>query len=173
MYPVVDLLRYIPYNLILSRIITGRCWPAAGTSLLSLLNVNSMPANLGTIPSTVKAETLVLSQCPEFYAEKTLILLQAIYLGLFWLGGKLLLTMLTGKPQLQDLNPDTLRDASLQNQPPVCPQILGQEPEQDLTSENPLKIDESKSPTLTLPTLKVSVNPANQQASLAIEPKIT
>ncbi|KAJ9055428.1 hypothetical protein DSO57_1003925 [Entomophthora muscae] len=45
-----------------------------------------MPANLGTIPPTVKTKTLVLSQCPEFYAEDTLILLQAIYLGLFWLG---------------------------------------------------------------------------------------
>ncbi|KAJ9056158.1 hypothetical protein DSO57_1037743 [Entomophthora muscae] len=45
-----------------------------------------MPANLGAVPPTVKAENLVLSQCPEFYAEDTLILLQAIYLGLFWLG---------------------------------------------------------------------------------------
>ncbi|KAJ9084802.1 hypothetical protein DSO57_1020482 [Entomophthora muscae] len=78
---------------------------------------------------------------------------------------KLLLTILPGKPQLQDSNPDTLRAASLQ--------IFGLKPEQYLTLENPLKIDESKSPTLTLPTLKVPVNSTNQQAGQAIDPKIT
>ncbi|KAJ9081575.1 hypothetical protein DSO57_1013281 [Entomophthora muscae] len=86
---------------------------------------------------------------------------------------KLLLTMHTGKPQLQDSNPDTLWAASPQDQPPGRPQILGQEPEQDLTLENPLKLDELKSPTLTLPTLNDPVNPANQRAGLAIEPEIT
>ncbi|KAJ9078774.1 hypothetical protein DSO57_1003238 [Entomophthora muscae] len=78
---------------------------------------------------------------------------------------KLLLTMLTGKPQLQDLNPDTLRAGGLQ--------IFGFEPEQDLTSGNPLRLDESKSPTSTLPMLKVPVNSTNQRAGLAIDPKIT
>ncbi|KAJ9062478.1 hypothetical protein DSO57_1010267 [Entomophthora muscae] len=78
---------------------------------------------------------------------------------------KLLLTMLNEKPQLQDSNPDILQAAS--------PQIFGFEPEQDLTSENPLRLDESKSPTLTLPTLNVPVNSTNQRAGLAIDPKIT
>ncbi|KAJ9083267.1 hypothetical protein DSO57_1036379 [Entomophthora muscae] len=73
--------------------------------------------------------------------------------------------MLTGKPQLQDSNPDTLQAGS--------PQIFGLEPEQDLTSGNPLKLDESKSLTLTLPTLKVPVYSTNQRAGLTIEPKIT
>ncbi|KAJ9084640.1 hypothetical protein DSO57_1022375 [Entomophthora muscae] len=86
---------------------------------------------------------------------------------------KLLLTMYTGKPQLYDLNPDTLQAASPQDQLPGRPQILGQEPEQDLTLESPLKLDESKSPTLTLPMLKVPVNSTNQRVGLAIEPKIT
>ncbi|KAJ9081269.1 hypothetical protein DSO57_1016457 [Entomophthora muscae] len=86
---------------------------------------------------------------------------------------KLLLTMLTGKPQLQDSNPDTLRATSPQDQPPGCLQIFGLEPEQDLTLGNPLKLEESKSSTLTLPTLKVPVYSTNQQAGLAIEPKIT
>ncbi|KAJ9048073.1 hypothetical protein DSO57_1039784 [Entomophthora muscae] len=80
--------------------------------------------------------------------------------------------MLTGTPQLRDLNPDTLRAASLKDQPPGCPQIFGLKPEQDLTSGNSLKLDEPKPPTLTLPTLKVPVNPTNQRAGLAIEPKI-
>ncbi|KAJ9050247.1 hypothetical protein DSO57_1016224 [Entomophthora muscae] len=48
---------------------------------------------------------------------------------------KLLLTMLTGKPQLRDSNPDTLRAASPQDQPPGCLQIFGLGPEQDLTLE--------------------------------------
>ncbi|KAJ9081781.1 hypothetical protein DSO57_1011130 [Entomophthora muscae] len=86
---------------------------------------------------------------------------------------KLLLIMHTGKPQLQDLNPDTLWAAILQDQPPGCLQILRQEPEQNLTLENSLKLDESKSSTSTLPTLKDPVNPANQQVGLAIEPKMT
>ncbi|KAJ9079530.1 hypothetical protein DSO57_1034614 [Entomophthora muscae] len=83
MHPVVVLLRYIPYNLILSWIIMGRWGPAVGTLLLPLPNVNPMPANLRIFPPTFKNETLVLSQCPEFYAEDTLIFLQAIYLSLF------------------------------------------------------------------------------------------
>ncbi|KAJ9061588.1 hypothetical protein DSO57_1019039 [Entomophthora muscae] len=86
---------------------------------------------------------------------------------------KLLLTMLNGKPQLPDSNPDTLRAASPQDQLPSCPQIFGNKPEQDLTLENPLKLDETKSPTLTLPTLKVPVNSTNQRAGLAKESKIT
>ncbi|KAJ9076712.1 hypothetical protein DSO57_1023557 [Entomophthora muscae] len=45
-----------------------------------------MLVNLGAVPTPVKAETHVLSQCPEFYTEDTMILSQAIYLGLFWLG---------------------------------------------------------------------------------------
>ncbi|KAJ9051850.1 hypothetical protein DSO57_1000510 [Entomophthora muscae] len=40
------------------------------------------------------------------------------------------------------------------------------------SSGNPLKL-ELKPPTLKLPTLKVSVNPTNQQAGQAIDPKIT
>ncbi|KAJ9076195.1 hypothetical protein DSO57_1028598 [Entomophthora muscae] len=86
---------------------------------------------------------------------------------------KLLLTMLIGTPPLQDLNPDTLQASSLQDQLPGCLQIFGLEPEQDLTLGNPLKLDEPKPPTLTLPTLKVTVNPTNQWAGQAIDPKIT
>ncbi|KAJ9067129.1 hypothetical protein DSO57_1003041 [Entomophthora muscae] len=81
MHPVVGHLRYIPYNLILSRIIMGRWGPAVGTLSLLPPNVNSMPVNIGAVPTPVKAETLMLSQCPEFYAEDNLILSQAIYLG--------------------------------------------------------------------------------------------
>ncbi|KAJ9068016.1 hypothetical protein DSO57_1033020 [Entomophthora muscae] len=33
-----------------------------------------MPANLGVIPPTIETEILVLTLCPEFYAEDTLIL---------------------------------------------------------------------------------------------------
>ncbi|KAJ9053203.1 hypothetical protein DSO57_1026509 [Entomophthora muscae] len=58
------------------------CW----YFVVASTNVNSMPVDLGAVSSTVEAETLVLSQCPEFYAEDTLILLQAIYSRLFWLG---------------------------------------------------------------------------------------
>ncbi|KAJ9050573.1 hypothetical protein DSO57_1013374 [Entomophthora muscae] len=78
---------------------------------------------------------------------------------------KLLLTMLTEKPQLQDTDPDTLRAA--------CLQIFGLEPEQDLTLENPLKLDELNSPTLALLRLKDPVNSTNQRAGLAIDPEIT
>ncbi|KAJ9069373.1 hypothetical protein DSO57_1019206 [Entomophthora muscae] len=84
MYPVVGVLRYIPYNLILRWIITERWGPAVGNLLLPPPNVNSMSANLRVVPPTVETATLVLSQCPEFYAKDTLILLQAIYLRLFW-----------------------------------------------------------------------------------------
>ncbi|KAJ9072664.1 hypothetical protein DSO57_1025014 [Entomophthora muscae] len=77
---------------------------------------------------------------------------------------KLLSTMIIEKPQLQDLNPDPLRAASLQ--------FFELKPEQDLTSENPLKLDEYNSPTSTTPTLKVPVNSTNQRAVPAIDPKI-
>ncbi|KAJ9064752.1 hypothetical protein DSO57_1027023 [Entomophthora muscae] len=86
---------------------------------------------------------------------------------------KLLLTMLTDKPQLRDSNPDSLRAASPQDQLPGRLQIFGLKPEQDLTLENPLKLDEPKSSTLILPIVKVPVSLTNQQAGLAIEPKIT
>ncbi|KAJ9053250.1 hypothetical protein DSO57_1026100 [Entomophthora muscae] len=64
----IGLLCYIPYNLVLRRIITGRWGPAVGTLLLLPPNVNSMPVNIGAVPTPVKAKTHVLSQCPEFYA---------------------------------------------------------------------------------------------------------
>ncbi|KAJ9069548.1 hypothetical protein DSO57_1017522 [Entomophthora muscae] len=51
-----------------------------------------MPVNLRAVPTPVKAETHVPSQRPGFYAEDTLILSQAIYLGLFWLGLIILLS---------------------------------------------------------------------------------
>ncbi|KAJ9066973.1 hypothetical protein DSO57_1004403 [Entomophthora muscae] len=86
---------------------------------------------------------------------------------------KLLLNILIVKPQLQDLNPDALQTASLQAQPPGCLQIFGLKPVQDLTLGNPLKLDEPKPPTLTLPTLKVPINPTNQQVDQAIDPEIT
>ncbi|KAJ9076808.1 hypothetical protein DSO57_1022756 [Entomophthora muscae] len=86
---------------------------------------------------------------------------------------KLLLIMLTRKPQLRDSNPETMWAASPQDQLPGHLQIFGLEPEQDLNLGNPLRLDESKSPTSTLPTLKVPVNSTNQQAGLAIDPKIT
>ncbi|KAJ9054737.1 hypothetical protein DSO57_1011049 [Entomophthora muscae] len=86
---------------------------------------------------------------------------------------KLLLTMLTGKPQLQGTNPDIMQAASPQDQPPSCLQIFGLEQEQDLTLGNPLRLDESKLPTSTLPMLKVPVNSTNKRTGLAIDPKIT
>ncbi|KAJ9072866.1 hypothetical protein DSO57_1022685 [Entomophthora muscae] len=78
---------------------------------------------------------------------------------------KFLLTMLIERPQLQDLNPGSLQAAS--------PQFFGLKPEQDLTLENPLKLDKSNSPTSILPTLKVPVNSTNQQAGPATDPRIT
>ncbi|KAJ9066495.1 hypothetical protein DSO57_1008980 [Entomophthora muscae] len=82
MHPVVCLLRYILYNLILSQIITGRWGPAVSTLLLPLPNVNLMPVNLGVFPAVSEAEILITSQCPEFYAKDSLILSQ--YLKLCW-----------------------------------------------------------------------------------------
>ncbi|KAJ9053427.1 hypothetical protein DSO57_1024276, partial [Entomophthora muscae] len=86
MHPVVGLLCCIPYNLIISQIITGRWSPAIGTLLLAPPNVNSMSTNLRVVPPVFEAENLIVSQCPEFYSEEILMLSQAIYLGLFWLG---------------------------------------------------------------------------------------
>ncbi|KAJ9089957.1 hypothetical protein DSO57_1007776 [Entomophthora muscae] len=60
--------------------------PTGGTSLLPPPNVNPMPTDLGVSPTVSKAETLVTSQCPEFYAKNSLILSRVIYLGLLWLG---------------------------------------------------------------------------------------
>ncbi|KAJ9053370.1 hypothetical protein DSO57_1024759 [Entomophthora muscae] len=86
MHPVLGLLRYIPYNLILNRIISGRWGPASGTLLAAPQNVNFMPANFVAPPSIPEDENWVTSQCPEFYAEDALMLSQVIYLGLLWLG---------------------------------------------------------------------------------------
>ncbi|KAJ9065682.1 hypothetical protein DSO57_1017088 [Entomophthora muscae] len=85
MHPVVGLLRYIPYNLILSQIITGRWGPAVGNLLSTPPNVHSVPANLGVVPPVFKTENLVVSRCPEFYSEDTLMLSQAIYLWLLFI----------------------------------------------------------------------------------------
>ncbi|KAJ9081845.1 hypothetical protein DSO57_1010519 [Entomophthora muscae] len=63
-----------------------------------------MPVNIGAVPDLLEAETRVLSQCPEFYAEDTLILSQAIYLGLFWLG---LIILLNPKISQNDLVGDS------------------------------------------------------------------
>ncbi|KAJ9074728.1 hypothetical protein DSO57_1003783 [Entomophthora muscae] len=84
--PGVGLLRYIPYNLILSQVITGRWGPAIGTSLLPLPNANPVPAGLGVVPPTLETKLLVLSQRPGVYVQDTLVLLQEIYLRIFWLG---------------------------------------------------------------------------------------
>ncbi|KAJ9090493.1 hypothetical protein DSO57_1001951 [Entomophthora muscae] len=86
MHPVIELLRYILYNLILNQIISGRWGPATGTLLLVPPNVNFMPANFAAPPPILENENCVNSQCPEFYAEDTLMLSQVIYLGLLWLG---------------------------------------------------------------------------------------
>ncbi|KAJ9089592.1 hypothetical protein DSO57_1011430 [Entomophthora muscae] len=86
MHPVIGLLRYIPYNLILNRIISGRWGPASGTLSLVLPNANFMPANFVAPPPIIEMENCVTSQCPEFYAEDALMLSQVIYLGLLWLG---------------------------------------------------------------------------------------
>ncbi|KAJ9062564.1 hypothetical protein DSO57_1039719 [Entomophthora muscae] len=82
----VGLLRYIPYNLILSQIITGRWGPAVGTLPLAPPNVNSIPADLGVVPPVFETENCVASQCPEFYSKDTLMLSKAFYLRLLWLG---------------------------------------------------------------------------------------
>ncbi|KAJ9048077.1 hypothetical protein DSO57_1038621, partial [Entomophthora muscae] len=86
MHPVIGLLRYIPYNLILNQIISGRWDPATGTLLLVPPNVNFMPANFAAPSPILENENCVNSQCPEFYAEDALMLSQVIYLGLLWLG---------------------------------------------------------------------------------------
>ncbi|KAJ9087308.1 hypothetical protein DSO57_1034512 [Entomophthora muscae] len=86
MHPVLGLLRYIPYNLILNRIISGRWGPASGTLSAAPQNVNFMPANFVAPPPILENENCVTSQCPEFYAEDALMLSQVIYLGLLWLG---------------------------------------------------------------------------------------
>ncbi|KAJ9059826.1 hypothetical protein DSO57_1037468 [Entomophthora muscae] len=82
MHPVLRLLRYIPYNLILNRIISGRWGPASGTLSPLPQNVNFMPANFVAPPPILENENCVTSQCPEFYAEDALMLSQVIYLGL-------------------------------------------------------------------------------------------
>ncbi|KAJ9049571.1 hypothetical protein DSO57_1023145 [Entomophthora muscae] len=81
--------------------------------------------------------------------------------------------MLIKKPQLRNLNPGISRAASPQGQLPGCPQFFGLKPEQDLTSGNPLKLDEPNVPTPILSTLKVPDKIANQQAGPATDSKIT
>ncbi|KAJ9074000.1 hypothetical protein DSO57_1010757 [Entomophthora muscae] len=76
MHPVLGLLRYILYNLILNRIISGRWGPASGTLSLAPQNVNFMPANFVAPPPILENENCVTSQCPEFYAEDALMLSQ-------------------------------------------------------------------------------------------------
>ncbi|KAJ9051958.1 hypothetical protein DSO57_1038935 [Entomophthora muscae] len=86
MHPVLRLLRYILYNLILNRIISGRWGPASGTLSLAPPNVNFMPANFVAPPPILETKNCVTSQCSEFYTEDALMLSQVIYLGLLWLG---------------------------------------------------------------------------------------
>ncbi|KAJ9065824.1 hypothetical protein DSO57_1015455 [Entomophthora muscae] len=78
MHPVLGLLQYILYNLILNRIISGRWGPALGTLSLAPQNVNFMPANFVAPPSIPEDENWVTSQCPEFYTEDALMLSQGL-----------------------------------------------------------------------------------------------
>ncbi|KAJ9061425.1 hypothetical protein DSO57_1020915 [Entomophthora muscae] len=59
MHPVVGLLHYISYNLILSWIITGRWCPDVGTLSPPLPNVNPVPENLGVDPPAFETKTLL------------------------------------------------------------------------------------------------------------------
>ncbi|KAJ9089971.1 hypothetical protein DSO57_1007537 [Entomophthora muscae] len=86
MHPMIGLLQYILYNLILNQIISGRWSPVTGTLLLVPPNVNFMPANFAAPPPILETGNCIPSQCPEFYAEDALMLSQVIYLGLLWLG---------------------------------------------------------------------------------------
>ncbi|KAJ9053171.1 hypothetical protein DSO57_1026843 [Entomophthora muscae] len=86
---------------------------------------------------------------------------------------KLLSTILIKKPQLQNSNPGILWAASLQGRPPGCLQFFGLKSEQDLTLENPFKLDEPNVPTPILSTIKVPDKTANQQAGPATDSKIT
>ncbi|KAJ9057349.1 hypothetical protein DSO57_1023655 [Entomophthora muscae] len=71
---------------------------------------------------------------------------------------KLLLIMLMGNPQLQDLNPEILRAGSPQDQ---------------LTTGNLPRLDELKLLASRLPTSRVSVNLANESGDQAKDPGIT
>ncbi|KAJ9083466.1 hypothetical protein DSO57_1034510 [Entomophthora muscae] len=82
MHPVIGLLWYIPYNLILNRIISGRWGPASETLSLVPPNVNFAPTNFEAPPPILETENCVASQCLEFYTEDALMLSQVIYLGL-------------------------------------------------------------------------------------------
>ncbi|KAJ9072810.1 hypothetical protein DSO57_1023218 [Entomophthora muscae] len=62
---------------------------------------------------------------------------------------------------------------SPQGQLPSCLQFFGLEPEQDLTTENPLKLGKSNSPTSIPPTPKAPDNLTNQRAGPATDPGIT
>ncbi|KAJ9057231.1 hypothetical protein DSO57_1039622 [Entomophthora muscae] len=86
MHPVIRLLRYILYNLILNQIISGKYGPLAGTLLSAPPNFNFAPTNFVAPPPILETENCVTSQCPEFYAEDALMFSQVIYLGLLWLG---------------------------------------------------------------------------------------
>ncbi|KAJ9051978.1 hypothetical protein DSO57_1038777 [Entomophthora muscae] len=86
---------------------------------------------------------------------------------------KLLSTMITKRPQPWESNPGLSQAASPQGQPPSRPQFSGFKSGLDLTSENPLKFDEPSLPTMMPPALGVPVNPTNQQAGLATDPRIT
>ncbi|KAJ9080112.1 hypothetical protein DSO57_1028460 [Entomophthora muscae] len=137
-----------------------------------------MPVNLGAVPPTVKAKTLVLSQCPEFYSEETLILLQAIYLGLFWLGLIILLNPSNSFRNFTNVGDSpphgysfllscyfchtgTLQAASLQAQPPA---FFGLKSERNLTLKKFPRLA-SMSPSTSNPCLqKDPVSPANENA---------
>ncbi|KAJ9062603.1 hypothetical protein DSO57_1009155 [Entomophthora muscae] len=86
---------------------------------------------------------------------------------------KLLSTIIIKRPQLWESNPDAPRAASPQGQPPGRLQFLGFESESDLTLENLRKSDEPSLPTTMPPALEVPVNPTNQRAGLATDPRIT
>ncbi|KAJ9049604.1 hypothetical protein DSO57_1022721 [Entomophthora muscae] len=91
----------------------------------------------------------------------------------FVISDKLLLNTLTGKPQLQDSNPNTLWAASPQDQLPGCPQISVLKPERDLTLGNLLRLDELKIPASKFLMPRVPVNLTNEREGQAKDPGIT
>ncbi|KAJ9081957.1 hypothetical protein DSO57_1009413 [Entomophthora muscae] len=74
---------------------------------------------------------------------------------------------------LQDLNPNTLQAASPHDQLPGRPQIYGLKLEQDLTSENLLRLEKQKLLASRPPTPQVPVNLTNESAGQAKNPEIT
>ena len=84
MHPILGVLRHLPYNLILNRILSGRWGSPSGALPSDPISVTEDAANPEICAFVVKIDSILdpISKCPELYSDDVVNLSQLIDLFL-------------------------------------------------------------------------------------------